>query len=617
MSHLNRIDSAPLGVGTRFKNLSATSERALSEVLIHGCERLVGPGHRLSWTDPKLIESLLRLHAFKRAQPLQGYQDDGPAAFHLRLLGIVIDGDQRSLAAERLDQRSGSLVRDTECRIVMPSDGSLHHFRASILGQDARLLRLTFPSELIQTGLRDSIRARLPAQSACIRFLDPNQGELTRPIGDVGARGFSFDIARDTNSMVPGQRIAELRVSLPEGEIEASGVIRSISPIAVSDSYACGVQIDAFAGARDEKRWNHFVFHKTHPSVTLDADRSAPISWDVLDSSGYLSEWTSGASRNHIAESYRNDWLAMSEKNGHILLLRDGARPIGTLAGNRLYPKTWMVHQLGIDREERTPGKHQRFAVYSRELYSGFAYLVQHVASAKYFAIYVEQGKRWNTMLYEDFVRSYSDGSSSLLTTNTVYKFYRSSLQAPAPHSDVDVVLARGRDLPDLSARLSHVVLLIEMDAFSYYPDEIGLQDFARDCSDCGYERARTIYLASRSGTLSACLIAETGGEGTNVFGLLNTCRIVNLDGEGDVHPDVKRSLLETAIQHYRNAAKVQFIFVDDLNVEDKEVTQLGFELVSAGIRWIVHRGAVPAWLSFTDQIFRIQSNRRKRYSNE
>jgi hypothetical protein len=65
------------------------------------------------------------------------------------------------------------------------------------------------------------------------------------------------------------------------------------------------------------------------------------------------------------------------------------------------------------------------------------------------------------------------------------------------------------------------------------------------------------------------------------------------------------------AIEHYQALGKLQFVFVDDLLEQDPNVTSLGYEHASAGLRWIVRRDAVPGWLSFVAEIFKIQFDKR------
>jgi hypothetical protein len=612
---LGATDSSEVRVGGRFRPLARNAQRDLSRFLVDGflaqnrlLTRLESDATpSLSWHEPRQIESILRMHALRRDQRLRAHAAGATQpAFHFRMLGILCEGDARSLIAEVLD--AAPVSRDTAYTVVIADGGSIHHFRTSMIGQDGRLLRLAFPIELKETGFRDSHRAALSKTSAKIRF-----DERVRIISDVGARGFSFEVHEDA-ALVPGHHLDGFLLDLSGQTVEAAGIVRSVAH--AGSGYACGVEILAFADRTDAKRWNHFVFHETHPRVTLDATRAVRAAWSLLDASDYLSGWTSAAHQEHLAREFDRDWTAMSEDDGHILLLNDETRAIGTVAGNRIHAKTWMVHHLGIDRDERTASKRQQFFDASRELYSAIMYMVQHVAETDYFAIWVEQSKRWNEMLYGDFVRAYSDGEGSLLTTNMVYKLHVE--KAVVETSSTEVGPASADELASFSDHLVRSLSPIEVDAFGYGPADIARAS--------GHQRARAVYVARVDGEVVAALIAESGGEGANVFGLFNMCRIIAV--RGALSSEVRRALLLAATDHYRTLGKLQFIFIDDTqpsyrdgpprphpseaDAED-EILALGFERVSPGVRWIVKRDAVPGWLSFVERTFRIQNHRKEK----
>jgi hypothetical protein len=131
-------------------------------------------------------------------------------------------------------------------------------------------------------------------------------------------------------------------------------------------------------------------------------------------------------------------------------------------------------------------------------------------------------------------------------------------------------------------------------------PARIELHQFEQSCALRGYQRNRTIFFALREGQAEAALIAELGSEGVNVFGLLNTCRIISLS---DAAPcaGVRRVLLAQATQHYRQADKRNFLFLDDRGPGDGVPAAMGFQHISGGLRWIAHRDVVPAWTAYLE----------------
>jgi hypothetical protein len=94
-----------------------------------------------------------------------------------------------------------------------------------------------------------------------------------------------------------------------------------------------------------------------------------------------------------------------------------------------------------------------------------------------------------------------------------------------------------------------------------------------------------------------AALIAESGGEGVNVFGLMNRCFIVSLTTQPVSRP-AKAALLGKAEQHFDQLDKRQFVFIDESDMDTAFVSPSGFEFISEGMRFIAHKRVVPEWIS-------------------
>ena len=103
-----------------------------------------------------------------------------------------------------------------------------------------------------------------------------------------------------------------------------------------------------------------------------------------------------------------------------------------------------------------------------------------------------------------------------------------------------------------------------------------------------------------------AALIAESGGEGVNIFGLMNRCFIMSLTAEA-VSPAAKAALLGKAEQHYDLLEKQHFIFFDGVAEDSGFVSLCGFELISEGMRFIAHKRVVPAWLSYLANVLSLR----------
>jgi hypothetical protein len=140
----------------------------------------------------------------------------------------------------------------------------------------------------------------------------------------------------------------------------------------------------------------------------------------------------------------------------------------------------------------------------------------------------------------------------------------------------------------------------------AFAPEDIELTDFSRRCAKLGCERGRQIYVARQGAVPVAALIAESGDEGVNVFGLMNRCFIVSLTPE-PVSPSAKAALLGKAGQYFKHLKKEHFIFLDSPDSDAALVTLCGFELISDGMRFIAHKRVIPAWLSYLANVLTLR----------
>jgi hypothetical protein len=289
------------------------------------------------------------------------------------------------------------------------------------------------------------------------------------------------------------------------------------------------------------------------------------------------------------------------------MLVENRGETVGTLAGSVLYPKTWLVHQLGVAERDRAGAG--MFLDLAHELYAGLMYMFQHQASANYFVIFAERDKRWTHTLYGDFVAQYPDRSALAYTENRVF---RRSVTAPGSrrvnrNKSVRVVPADAGHLALISRRLEASCSPVEYDSLAYSISEITLERFSETCRARGSERERRLWVALEAGLPKAALIAENGGEGVNIFGLLNRCSIVPLGPEA-VALDTIAVLLDQATEHFAGLGKEEFLFFDEHGGSAEELSLLGLELISDGMRFIASKQVVPAWLSYLKGVLSLRA---------
>jgi hypothetical protein len=599
--------AAHLRVGARFQNLPLSGMRVLSEFLIRQfvaeksrLERLLDDPRTLTNGSSTFIRRHLKRCLLTQGLPLRVYD-------HGCLLPLDINAD-------RFVELNGSWLIEGRCTapglvegstytFVLALPGSVSHFASRVLHCSGETVLIELPGELRQAGFRDSVRTQIQSRHgvATVQCTHPRLFEevLDRPLLDLSARGFAFVTEPESDLLFPGDRLGFLRITFEDEVFEGGGVIRRVAPHRDSGLYLCGVELLEFADAAQEQRWRRRVFRYLHPrAVLVEPELAVRQAWNVLATSGYVRLWTPRESQERLKAEYSQTWQGAGPGNGHLMLVARGGETVGTLAASILYPRTWLVHQLGITERER--GGLGTLMSLTYELYSGLMYLFQHERSADYFVIYAERDRKWSETLYEKFTLQCPDQSAFAYDENRVFRrVVGTPVSAALPlDSELEVVAADAAALLALSRTLKERSSPVVYDALALAPADIALAGFTNRCRELGCERGRHIYVARERGVPVAALIAESGDEGINIFGLMNRCFIVNLT-RGPLSSPTKSALLGKAERHFEELEKRQFIFFDEPDEDPEFVTLCGLELISEGMRFMAHKRVVPAWLSY------------------
>jgi hypothetical protein len=261
-----------------------------------------------------------------------------------------------------------------------------------------------------------------------------------------------------------------------------------------------------------------------------------------------------------------------------------------------------MAHHFGIDEQERQSSANL-FDI-AREIYSGTMFILQHMAPADSFVFYFDAAKPWHDLFFGQFVERYRPRGDMLYDGFTLYKKIAEDGIGCALPFRPDIVRDDPELLGVLSRHLESSLSPLEFDAYCYGEEEITLAGFSGTCASRGYERTRHVYFALQGGDLLAALVVETGGEGVNLFSLLNRSWLVPL------HPDlgddvyVKAALLAEATDHYVRRGTRSFLYLAPPGeVADGLPAGLGFTCVAQGRRWLARREVIPAYLSYMESI--------------
>ncbi len=604
----SRQRGGELLVSSAFTGLDRDAQQRLSRfllnLLIHRPVSRPGglAGPELGRFQRRGVFQSLLYHSLGRRQLMRVERNGRRIGPSLRVRGTTVEAARSLLVADVIGAVGDVLAPGAEVELVLAGPNSVVRFSSGIWRMAPGRVWLTLPPAVRAGGFRDSLRVELsPGLGVMLALVHPRQSglRLTRPVLDVAAHGLSFALDPARDALFPGERLDRLIVNTPHGPVRARGVLRSAAARPGRSTLRAGLELTGFAAAQDAERYRRFVFEMAHPRVRLVGPGEVELAWQALEASGYvdlLDEQQHTALHGRFARAWNG--CARQPQRGRFFLVMRGERPVATAAANPLYPRTWLPHHFGVDRTLRRQDRRLLFD-FARETYSGIMHLLRQLSPATYFVFYFDAAKGWHELAFRRFLDAYRQPADYLWDRFVLYRADPRSPAAESSAAGLTVVAADEVQRHRLGCRLLRAQSPIEVDAYSYRPDEIDLRAFSRACRDRGFERERCILVARRQGRDLAALVAECGDDGLNLFNLFNCCRLFALDPNGR-EPAVRRALLAAARRFYRRRGKAGFLFMAPADDEDpRAVAGLGLVREAAGQRWLARRSLIPAYLHY------------------
>lgn len=609
-------------VGTRFRHLSRSDLQKLSEFLLGelmsrssmSAARPIARESSLASEDSAFLAALLCFHGIKMRRPVRTYVGERAVANQLAITEVV-EGDRIQLASLLplpADFRVGS-----ELSFLMSTAGSALWFQAVVRCVEPHRVEIAFPARIVRSGFRDSFRADVDRSDLKVRFRHPRLPVVvSKGALDVSARGLSFPLDVRKDILFPGDHLAPLQIMLPQGPIHATAIVRSVRELD-SGGMGCGVEL---LEVGDPIRWAAAVFRNGHPNTLLSEDDAPAGAWQALDTSGYLDMWTHPSAWASAKRDFQLVWQSMPKSHGLIAVVKRSDRAVSTFAASRVYRRTWMMHQLGVDKRARRPDDRASFYSIIRELYSGLLFALQHLTDLKYMVGYFGTDSRWCEPIHLVFERAYPVRSH---LASSQYGIYRTSEDnaaglAPAKDSGYHVRPIAAPDVDEVVSALARRFTPMECDAYDYEAGPLLNDDLGRECTAAGYARSRRNYvIEDAQSRIVGLLMLEMGAEGANLFNLLNTCRFIPLRGLGRDADLVRGLALDFAKRRYARAGKRSHLFFDYGQQRGAPSDHVGYRYLYDGLAWLIHRDALPAWLSHIDDLLGIKSDRSRRSGAE
>jgi hypothetical protein len=443
---------------------------------------------------------------------------------------------------------------------------------------------LSSPHRVLSLCRRLSERVPLSPGAGVVSWndvMDPDRNEQATVL-DVSPNGIAIELA--PNQLLPPPPIA-VTVRLGTLRLRALAEVHRVA-VRQSGTSVVGLSIKTLRPA-DALRLAQFCDSVRFPNLIRRREADAGAVAELMRASGYLALRDGTGPDHEWHESPGDEALAIDS-----VFRSDAGAVVGHLSCSRVYPKTWMMHQLatvGLRRDRIA------YPLYI-QLMGWIALLAENEG---YALAYFDQHLAWHQTLLGSLVRW--TGSEALSVVALLDRFEPSGGgdQAFAVPDTIVVREARPADLP-FAVRLARAQLPpLVSDALHLHADAISTENLCNEHTALGLERARTTFVVESQGEMLGAAICETGANRLSLFNILNMAHVFFRE---PVSPIVGRpaqaALLRRVLDFYRARQRAQPLIVSPAG-NARFASGAGLVRAETMGLWTASLGGVKQWRNF------------------
>lgn len=452
---------------------------------------------------------------------------------------------------------------------------------------------------IFSVGRREHGRVRLLERQATLEWrhpLDPSFW-MTAPVLDLSPKGVSVLFAAGNGLLPPPS--AQLLLRLGATEVPIHAEVRHSVPTENGG---------ARVGLRIKPEVPSDVAHLTRacqsarfPMLVPRAQVTPDSVDELLRASGYLSLRDTAAPAPGWHRPDANEELTVD-------LIHQGAtgKPVGHGSYLRVYPNTWLFHQLatvGLRRAKVAYPLYVQAAEWALALTDREAYALS----------YFDQAKTWHKTMLRDFGAWV--GSDALSTITSLDRLEKTG--APRPPASTNRAVRVRPCAPEehaFVAQLARAFLPpLVADGLHVFENTVNVPDLCSHHTTAGLERSRVAFVVEVDGQLEGAAICETGSRTLSLFNILNMAHVFIRRTVAPRHARAVETALLGAVLDFYGARGIDDPLVVTPEGSVGRPESVGLTVTESMGCWVASREGLKQWKNYIQFALGAFFERRRR----
>ncbi len=561
---------------------------------------------RLSFDDNKEIVGLLEYHGIENENSLRIYEPNGVliGVFYLERIEMIHFTCQLV---------SGVLpIKGRKYRCVLGGRTASYMFESIVVPAGNTKIVCTIPSRLVSAGFRCSERILLEERWKGKVTHKRDGNKVPIKVTEISSRGILF--SSEGYWFAPHDILEDIEVSMPGGNtLIGTGAVSHLRSVDTSGQ-TVGLHIREFANTDAERQWYALVCKKSDGGVAVGVEDRADHGWEALDDAGYLDAWVNNRPRDVCKSDHQRCWTSPDYANSRAAFLyvdNKEKSPAGYFATSRVYPQTWMVHHLAVDRSRFETRRSFMTAV--RQVQSSLYCSIASTDTGEYWMGNFASKKKWVALTYKNFENRFSEKNDVLVASYETYVCDPVLVQKPLEKNNTISILEGDQiDYDSIAESLASQMSKLEHDVFHYCSTSLEKQDVLKNAHG---SRMRKVFVGCVNEEPHWVVVCDVGPIGLNIFGIQNNMRMFPLCSSAKSESAVVASVIQRVRKWAASYRCRDLVFLDRHHgIESSFLSRLGFSYRCAGAMWIQSRKAMAASESGFGDFFELVTRPTKEF---